>query len=190
MPNGGSTSQGGDVASSGQGGEAGGAEPAVAECEENADCFVLDDCCSCSAVSGAASPGSCDKVCIQSACAARGLEGTRAVCEKKRCVFELSCDRSLVTCKAATPSCPAGMVPSVLGTCWAPCVPASDCVAVTDCDDCAAGEVCVNGNDSLTTRHCVGVAAECAAEPSCACTNACSFQCSDADGISCYCINC
>jgi hypothetical protein len=162
----------------------------AAECEQNADCVVHSDCCSCSAVPGPDSPGGCDLACIQSACAARGLEDPQAVCQKQRCVFDLSCDRSLVTCKAAVPSCPAGLVPSVLGTCWGPCLPASECSAVTDCDDCAAGEVCVSSDVFGLTRHCVPVAPECAAEPSCACTDACEFQCSETNGISCFCVQC
>lgn len=190
---GGSVAQGGSNASAGQGGTASGdgGEAAGAECETSQDCTVLDNCCSCSAVPDSSSPGACDQVCIQSACAAQGLEGIPAVCSKKRCVFELSCDRSLVTCKAAAPSCADGMIPSVQGSCWGPCVPASECTTVTDCDDCAPNQACVKSEGlASSTIHCVPVTAECAAAPSCDCTNACEFQCSDVNDISCYCIQC
>lgn len=187
---GGSTAQGGTAAGSTQGGTAGSGEVGGAECQENADCAVLDNCCTCSAVAASGSPQACDRICIQSACAAQGLEDTAAVCLRNRCVFELSCDRSLVTCRVAAPSCPDGTIPSVQGSCWGPCVAASDCNAVTDCDDCAASEACVTNSVFEVTRHCVPVTAECAAEPSCACTNACEYGCNDTDGIGCFCAQC
>ncbi len=171
-------------------GEGGSSGAEGAECESDDDCAVFNDCCTCAALPAKNLPGECERLCIQSACAARALEGATAVCRSKRCVLDLSCDRSLVTCKVATPTCEAGMVPSVDGPCWGPCIPPAECNAVTDCKDCGAGQVCVSSQNFATFTRCVDVARECAASPTCACTDACEFSCSDADGIGCFCINC
>ncbi|MCC7539985.1 MAG: hypothetical protein IT379_27445 [Deltaproteobacteria bacterium] len=39
----------------------------------------------------------------------------------------VSCDRIEVFCRRVEPTCPAGQAPSVLGTCWGPCVPIEQC---------------------------------------------------------------
>jgi hypothetical protein len=105
----------------------GGGSGTEAECEIADDCAVLNDCCTCAALPAKNLPGECEKLCIQSACAARGLESVTAVCSDKRCVFDLSCDSSLVTCKLAKPSCDAGMIPSVIEPCWGPCIAPDEC---------------------------------------------------------------
>lgn len=191
-PRGGNQS-GGAGATTGYAGEsAGGAGPelTVAECVTADDCQVFTDCCTCAAVPKSAQNVACPALCIQSACQARGLGAAKATCVANRCVFDVGCDSSQVTCEAATPTCPAGQVPSVSGNCWGPCVPAHDCQAVTNCDDCAADHVCVRSELQLRSTHCVEVSASCLQHPTCECTNACSFQCSDETGIGCFCISC
>jgi hypothetical protein len=95
-----------------------------------------------------------------------------------------------VTCKSVPPQCDAGLVPSVVGACWGPCVPPEECTAVSNCDDCLANQLCIK-NDFSPFVQCVAVAPECAQKPTCECANACDQQCSDADGsIGCYCIAC
>jgi hypothetical protein len=108
---------------SGEGGSSG----TEAECEIDDDCAVWNDCCTCAPLPAKNLPGECERLCIQSACAARGLEGVPAVCRGKRCVFDLSCDASLVTCKLAKPTCEGGMIPSVVETCWGSCIAADEC---------------------------------------------------------------
>jgi hypothetical protein len=46
-----------------------------------------------------------------------------------------SCDASRVTCDAVPPRCRIGDAPSVVGSCWGPCVRANTCT-------CAADEEC------------------------------------------------
>jgi hypothetical protein len=182
------TGSGGD--DTGPVGGEGGSTGEGAECAGDDDCIVFNDCCSCEAIPKAQQRGECEKLCIQSACDAQGLNGVTAVCRSKRCVFDISCDRSLVTCKVAEPVCDPGMTPSVEGTCYGPCIAAAECNAVTDCKDCAAGQACVASQNFESFTQCVEVSSACAASPTCECTDACEFQCSDADGIGCYCINC
>jgi hypothetical protein len=173
------------------GGE-GGSTAGGAECETPDDCLVFNDCCSCEAIPKSEQRGECEKLCVQSACSAQGLNGVTATCRGKRCVFDLSCDTSLVTCKIAPPTCEAGKVPSVEGVCYGPCISPEECSAVTDCKDCAAGQVCVSDSTFQVGNfsQCVEVNSACAASPTCECTDACAFQCSDEDGIGCYCLAC
>lgn len=186
-------SSGGVGESAGETGEsAGGAGPevTVAECATDDDCRVVNDCCTCAALPKSVKIPECSALCIQSACQARGLNSAKVSCVANRCVFDVSCDRSQVTCEAPTPTCPAGQVPSVNGTCWGPCVPAQDCRAVTNCNDCAAGQVCVRNELQIPSTHCVEASVSCLQHPTCECTNACDFQCSDENGIGCFCIAC
>lgn len=191
-PRGGNQPGGAGATSGGAGEAAGGAgpEPTVAECVTADDCQVFTDCCTCAAVPTSEENLACPGLCIQSACQARGLGTAKATCVANRCVFDVSCDSSRVTCEAATPTCPAGQVPSVSGACWGPCVPAQDCQEVTNCNDCAAGQVCVRNELQPPSTHCVEVSASCLQHPNCDCTNACDFQCSDETGIGCFCVSC
>lgn len=184
--------QPGGAGAAGYAGESGGAgpEPTVAECATADDCQIFTDCCTCAALPKSEQRDACPGLCIQSACQARGLGAAKAICVANRCVFDVTCDRSQVTCEAPTPTCPAGQLPSVNGTCWGGCVPAHDCRAVTTCDDCGANHVCVRNELQLPSKHCVEVSASCLSQPSCECTNACAFQCSDEAGIGCFCVSC
>ena len=192
----GSAPSGGDepggAASAGAGGAAGGAGPDVtpSECDTDQDCQIVNDCCTCAALPKSDAKPSCSAVCVQSACQARGLAAANAQCVANRCVFDVSCDGAGVTCEAPTPSCPSGQVPSVSGSCWGPCIAAHDCRAVSNCDDCSASQICVNNELRIRSTHCVEAAGSCARHPTCDCANACDFQCSDEDGISCFCITC
>ena len=172
------------------GGARGGVPPGGAECEGDDECAVVNDCCTCGVAPIKSAPGECERLCIQSACDARGIQA-KAICRSKRCVFDLSCDRSSVTCKAAEPECEAGQVPSVIDTCWGPCIDVAQCRDVTDCTACAAGQVCVRNNDSpFLFTQCVAVEAACSESPTCACTDACSFSCDETNGIGCFCVVC
>ena len=192
VPHAGNQPGGAGGTSGGAGESAGGAGPelTVAECATDDDCQVVNDCCTCAALPKSEPNLACPAVCIQSACQARGLGAAKADCVANRCVFNVTCDRSQVTCEAPTPTCPAGQVPSVSGTCWGPCIPAHDCQAVTNCDDCAAGHVCVRNELQIPSTHCVEASASCLQHPTCECTSACNFQCSDDNGIACFCVAC
>jgi hypothetical protein len=162
-----------------------------AECEADEDCMLHDDCCSCSAEPKDVKVPACPAICIQSACSARGIQGVSPRCVAKRCVLELSCDASEVTCKAAQPSCASGQVPSVVEGCWGPCIHPTECREVTDCKACAAGSSCVTQSLFMPSIHCVTVSAACEAAPSCECVDACSQSCSDEGGkVDCFCPAC
>ena len=176
-------------ASGGAGESAGGASPEVtaAECDTDDDCQVVNDCCTCAAQPKSEQQVACPGLCIQSACQARGLADAKAKCVGNRCVFDVSCNRAQVTCEAAVPTCPAGPLPSVNGTCWGSCLPAHDCQEVTNCNDCSASQLCVRNELQLPSTRCVEASASCVQHPNCECANACDFQCSDETGIACYC---
>jgi hypothetical protein len=50
-----------------------------------------------------------------------------------------TCDPRKVLCRAAPPTCGTGMVPSVLGSCYGPCVPIEQCT-------CAEAAACPDSN--------------------------------------------
>jgi hypothetical protein len=82
-----------------------------------------------------------------------------------------------------------------------PCVQPNECSAIADCSACPAtpsyaypvilSQVCVTDDSSpLSMIQCVEVTSSCAENPTCECVAACSGQCSDANGIGCFCVNC
>lgn len=195
---GGGGSAGATTSSAGEPGSAGNPSSAAGaptgggpECESDDQCAVFNDCCECDVGAASEEHPQCEKLCIQSACDARGI-AAEARCRSKRCVFELSCDHAQVTCKSAKPECPAGQTPSISDSCWGPCIDAGQCSDVTDCSACPADTVCVTNNDSPGPFvQCVEVAASCAEAHTCDCTAACPFSCSaTSDGISCFCLAC
>jgi hypothetical protein len=60
----------------------------------------------------------------------------------------VSCDARCVLCRAATPECDEGSVPSVRDTCWGPCVPIDWCV-------CSGPEFCPN-EETYTCHNSAG----------------------------------
>jgi hypothetical protein len=98
-----------------------------------------------------------------------------------------------VTCKIATPSCPAGEVPTVneAGTCYlGTCAPATECTTVAGCGACTgAGEACVSYETQLGPQHhCVTIPAECNGNGGCSCNGLVSCvapyrMCTDYSGI-------
>jgi hypothetical protein len=188
---GGVTTGGTSPGGGGSAGSAGQATMSGAECEADEDCMLHDDCCSCSAEPKDVKVPSCPAICIQSACSARGIPGVGTKCVAKRCVLELSCNTSAVTCKAAQPTCASGQVPSVVEGCWGPCIHPTECSDVTDCKACAAGSSCVTQSLWMSSIHCVSVSTACEAAPSCECVDACSQECSDEGGkVDCFCPAC
>src|SRR5690606_2235807 len=112
---------------------------------------------------------SCPQLCVIDACGAAGI--TKTACEAGRCVLQVSCDSSTVTCREMTPVCPAGQVPAVEGDCWTgACVDATQCSSVTDCTACGKGQVCVTyGTRVGPEYHCVERPPECGSAESCDC---------------------
>lgn len=151
----------------------GGGGVATAECATAADCSLENDCCACAGypTSGPDPSLGCAIDCAQDRCDFLGYSGSPD-CQAHRCVAGFVCDPSLVACDALPPTCAAGETPSVVGTCWGPCVPASECRSVSGCDQCAAGQACVLFGGGFMATHCVETAAECGGTPTCACMGA------------------
>ena len=191
---------GGGGASGGKGGAGGVPSP---ECTTASDCVLFTDCCRCEAVPVGTTVETCPAICIQSACQARMLPANSVACVAGRCVAGFACDTTRVTCRIATPSCPAGEVPTVndAGTCYlGTCAPATECTTVTSCGACTgAGEVCVSYETQLGPQyHCVTIPPACNGNGGCSCNGLVSCvapyrMCTDYSGIrgvSCSCPTC
>ena len=169
-------------------------------CMTEADCVVVDDCCSCLAIPADQEPPECDiEACLQSTCMAQGVPPI-AACELGSCeIAPVPCNPSDVFCESLPPDCPEGTVPGVNpdANCWSgTCVPAEHCDIVPSCDVCPDDETCVEYVTMFGPEyHCSPVPESCDGTPSCACmAEACVDMyetCGDGDmGISCSCINC
>lgn len=176
---------GGHGGSAGAGGGAsGGAAGSHAECAQASDCVLHNDCCACEAVPKTASIASCNIECLVSDCEAHRITNPDVACVAGRCVLALSCDATHIACTVAQPSCPAGSLPAVSGSCYTgACLPVAQCSEVASCDACtAAGLACVT-DQALggSPHHCVTIPAACSAAPTCGCLGVCTggFQCAD-----------
>lgn len=187
---GGAGGTGGSGGSGGSGATGGSGGSAFPECQSDADCVLLDDCCTCGGVP-AGTPG-CELDCVQSACSAAGLEPTAALCRAGRCVLDLDCNQNHAACESLPPSCPPGETATVVGPCWGPCAPLAECAEVTGCAQCGALGCVSNEDLAGPSAHCVVLPASCGGEISCACAAAaCADQCADTDaGINCFCPTC
>ncbi len=198
--NGGAPQGGAPLGGAGGEGGAGGAAPdPMAECTEDADCFLSSDCCECAGRPVGENPPNCAIDCLIDQCASLGagqvLEPA-ASCQAGRCVTTFSCDEAPVTCDAPTPVCPAGAQPIVVNTCYTGgCMPALECLAVTDCAACTAeGAGCVINSAFQQVEHCVDLQG--CPEGDCACSGATVCldpftACNEIDGnISCGCPSC
>lgn len=174
--------------------------PPFAECAQDSECHLFEDCCTCEGVAnGAADPPSCDAACAVGACGQHGI--TSASCIAGRCVAGFDCDASKVMCFGIAPTCAPGQVPSVVANCWGPCVDATECRGVTSCADCTGSlttcvEYDLQGGDSNVSSHCVSVPKGCEGTPNCACMGASVCispfdACGDTkSGLSCSCPAC
>ena len=169
-------------------------------CESDADCVLVDDCCSCSAAHVDSDPSVCDEECMITVCESFGIK--EAVCEQGQCVpTRTNCDDSLILCDALPPDCAPGFVPGVEpnNSCWTgQCVPAILCNFVNECQDCAGYEsyFCATDVTQLGFKpHCELLPPECGGEATCACaSDACEApfdDCADGDdGLLCNCPVC
>jgi hypothetical protein len=197
---GGSAGRGGAGGDTGGRGGAGAASP---ECTTASDCKLVDDCCSCQAIPVGDAAPPCTLVCKQNQCAARQLPPGAVDCVAGKCVGGFACDATKVTCKAATPACPAGEVPTVnaSGTCYVgTCAPETECRTVSSCAVCSGtNEACVSYGAQLGAEyHCVTIPPECGGNGGCTCLGVASCRspygaCVDYSGIrgvSCTCPSC
>jgi hypothetical protein len=169
-----------------------GAPSSGAACGEDDDCRLVDDCCSCLAVTRDQAAPACDpkKSCPTTTCAQYGGVD-RARCVAGRCIVGFECQTGPVTCNRQPPVCPPGQTPLAVGPvddrCYGECVDADQCLAVPGCTACAPGALCLRTPSSDQAYHCVPLPAGCrAGSASCACAgSACrapTGTCAEADG--------
>jgi hypothetical protein len=114
-------------------------EPVGATCEQDSDCQVYTDCCTCDVLAVGEQPPACNvPECFVEACGVLDIGAPTAVCRFGRCTFEkVSCNPLGVTCKVQPPDCPLGQLPSVNGDCWSgQCTPVEACDWAPDCAAC------------------------------------------------------
>lgn len=157
-------------------GTTGGGE--IVPCKTDADCTLADGCCECNPIGPGEQPVACDIQCLQSECAAHGLEGAAVECRFGRCTFaDVPCNPLGVTCNSPEPDCPPGQVASVVdtndGKCWTgACVFAEACDWVPDCSYCDSEALVCVGKLQKGAYH------VCEAKP---------LDCGDSPNIDCEC---
>jgi hypothetical protein len=171
----------------------------MAECTEDADCFLSSDCCECAGRPVGEAAPNCAIDCIIDQCTSLGAgqpEAPAASCQAGRCVTSFSCDAAPVICDIPTPVCPADQQPIVVGTCYTGgCMPILECQAVSDCAACTGlGVGCVVYAAFQQVEHCVTLQG--CPEADCACSGASVCldpfnACNEIDGnVSCGCPTC
>ncbi|HXU06454.1 MAG TPA: hypothetical protein VN903_36110 [Polyangia bacterium] len=195
--------RGGTSGATGGRGGAGGTSVSGPECATASDCKLVDNCCTCQAIPNSVTAPACvEVVCKQNQCSARQLGSATVDCVAGRCVAGFACDTTKVICKVATPSCPAGEVPTVneSGTCYTgACAPASECTSVASCEACTPpNSGCVDYATQMGTQHhcvtfpsgCSTVDCACLGAGSCVAPYRACANYSGIRGISCSCPNC
>lgn len=144
-------------------------EPGTAECQQDSDCMIVDNCCECQARPVGAEVPPCRGNCLQSTCDALMLGGVVAACRSGVCEFaNVPCSAGPPSCGAPAPACPPDTQTSIVGDCWGPCVPARYCEGGT-CSggSCGDGWMCVE--HQATSAQCAPIPRECDGAPTCAC---------------------
>jgi hypothetical protein len=101
--------------------------PVGSECTVDDDCRLVSDCCRCVAAPRGVTLDVCYASCTETMCLTGGITGSERVCVNGRCVLDRSCDRSQVSCDMAPPECEPGMIPTVDGACYGPCIASTEC---------------------------------------------------------------
>lgn len=125
--------------------------PVGATCEQDSDCQIHTDCCTCDVIAKGEEPPGCNIMeCLIDVCSTLDVKDSKPVCRFGRCTFsKVHCNPIGVLCDVAPPDCPAGQLPSVTedGTCYTgQCAPTEACDWSPDCDHCVDKEdplVCV-----------------------------------------------
>jgi hypothetical protein len=188
---GGTPSTGGSTPTGGVAGEGGVAGTSGEECRADEDCVMVSDCCSCRSEPRSGSGFECALDCVRDPCADDGIEPNEVSCVRGRCMIARSCDRTRVTCRSAPPDCAEGSLPSVDGTCWGPCISATECSYVTNCADCPSDAVCVDFQAQFSSFTCVVPGSGCTQGNYCGCLGACDY-CAEVppNGVACACPAC
>jgi hypothetical protein len=186
----GGTSSGGESGGGGAGGVSGGTF--VRECETADDCMMMDDCCGCRAASKTTPGSSCLLPCLGgNACEEAGIGLDELECVAGRCVIDRSCNVSQALCSGPLPTCPDGLVPSLINNCYGACLPPTQCRDVFDCSDCGDAH-CVESQAWLTTITCVPRVSGCGPGNLCSCLEPCPIGgCQEEpEQLTCVCITC
>lgn len=175
----------------------------IGECTSHSECTIHSDCCNCLALAPGEDPPPCGvATCETETCETMGIEPAgEAKCLYGQCTVGFVCAPSLVTCRAPTPECELGDLPSVFDACWGPCVHASECLYVEECSDCdPAFYICVEFFAGFfNLPRCVVPPQECENDKTCECLEerVCFYpseHCIDGQDkeytISCRCIDC
>lgn len=114
-------------------------EPVGSTCEQDSDCELYTDCCSCDVQAKGETPPACGIMeCLIDVCSTLDVGTEAPVCRFGRCTFaKISCNPLGVQCDVAPPVCPPGQLPSVTEACWSgQCAPIEACDWVPDCETC------------------------------------------------------
>lgn len=160
----------GNTGNAGNGGPGGDGPGPLPECTDSSECKLVNDCCTCESVPNAEPVRECLAVCIAPHCSAVGHPNATPSCFAGTCVAGFDCTTS-VACATPPPTCPPGQVPHRTNGCWGGCVPATECLAVTSCDDCdTSTQTCVQfiGGESPVVG-CLPIPQTCSGPADCAC---------------------
>jgi hypothetical protein len=168
-------------------GATGGPVPSGPECEEDADCVIVNNCCQCDPKPADAEVEPCEGSCLQPTCEALGLAGARAACRSGICEFaSMTCGDGPVACDQQKPTCVEGTVNTVVDACWGPCLHPRYCEG-GGCTpgSCGDGWTCVGHQSGAST--CALLPAACAGAATCECLapyfdEYCPGACSDVEG--------
>lgn len=152
-------------------------EPMGATCEQDSDCEIFTDCCTCDVIAVGEQPPACNvPECFVEVCGTYDLGAQQAVCRFGRCTFaKVTCNPTAVTCKTLPPDCAPGTLPSVVDDCWSgKCTPVEACDWAPDCAACTTDPdplVCVLKGQKGAYHVCQPKPAACgdAPEIDCAC---------------------
>lgn len=155
--------------SGGAGAGGSGGTVSATECVSDSDCALQSDCCACTAYpAGDEAPPSCALDCAIERCSVEGV--TEAVCQLGRCVAAHTCLPALAACDSKPPDCDPGMIASIVGSCYGPCVPVSSCTRVPSCQVCVGLDVCVVlSGEVAPNARCAPVPKGCEGDRSCGC---------------------
>lgn len=114
-------------------------DPVGSTCEQDSDCQIYTDCCTCDVLAVGEQPPPCGvPECFVDVCSTLDIGVNAPVCRFGRCTFDkVTCNPTSIICDAAPPNCPLGQLPSVKGDCWSgQCTPVEACDWAPDCAAC------------------------------------------------------
>ncbi|WAS95539.1 hypothetical protein [Nannocystis punicea] len=129
----------GETTTAGETSEGTTGEPMGATCQQDSDCQIYTDCCTCDVIAVGEQPPACDvPECFVEVCGTYDLSPQPPVCRFGRCTFaDVTCNPTGVTCDEPPPDCGPGTLPSVAGECWTgKCAPVEACNWAPDCEAC------------------------------------------------------